>query len=71
MEKESVISTLSKYAVIPKYGFPVDVVSLNVMDKIGKNNEYNLQRDLSYAISEYAPESEVSVDKKKICVKIH
>lgn len=65
MEKESVISTLSKYAVIPKYGFPVDVVSLNVMDQIGKNNEYNLQRDLSYAISEYAPESEVSVDKKK------
>lgn len=35
------------------------------MDQIGKNNEYNLQRDLSYAISEYAPESEVSVDKKK------
>lgn len=65
METESVISTLSRYAVIPKYGFPVDVVDLDVMGNVGKNEDYNLQRDLSVAISEYAPDSEVVVDNNK------
>lgn len=64
-EKENIISLLSEYTVIPKYGFPVDVVGLDVMNSTGRNRELNLQRDLSVAISEYAPDSEVIVDGNK------
>lgn len=65
-----VIDTLSKYCVIPKYGFPVDSVELQIMDGIGKKNDtYDLSRDMKVAISEYAPESEVIVDGKKYTSK--
>lgn len=65
LEKQSVVSMLSGNAVIPKYGFPVDVVELEVVNNTGKKTEYNLQRDLSVAISEYAPDSEIIVDGNK------
>lgn len=66
LKKESVIKKLSDYTVIPKYGFPVDVVDLTVIGKMRQNKtEYNLNRDLSIAISEYAPGSEVVVDGEK------
>ena len=61
MKKESVIQLLSENAVIPKYGFPVDVVDLNVIGELVQDKNYNLTRDLSIAISEYAPGSEVIV----------
>lgn len=65
-KKEKVIGSLSEFCVIPKYGFPVDVVDLKVYEKNGKiNSNYNLSRDLSVAISEYAPDSEIIVDNKK------
>ena len=64
------IDMLSKYCVIPKYGFPVDVVELEVYDDQGhRNMTYDLSRDLKIAISEYAPDSEVIVDKKKYTSK--
>ena len=65
MKKDSVISLLSKNAVIPKYGFPVDVVDLKIITKERIDPDYNLQRDLGMAISEYAPNSEVVVDGNK------
>lgn len=66
MKKEKVINDLSKYCVIPKYGFPVDVVELEVYeDGKRQRGKYNLNRDLRIGISEYAPGSEVIVDKKK------
>ena len=65
IKKEKVIQSLSKYNVIPKYGFPVDVVDLEIWDNGKRDNKYDLSRDLSIAISEYAPDSEVIVDKKK------
>ena len=61
----NIISLLSEYTVIPKYGFPVDVVGLDVVNSTGRNTALNLQRDLSVAISEYAPDSEVIVDGNK------
>lgn len=61
-----IIDNLTRYNVIPKYGFPVDVVDLIVYEKDGmKNTKYDLSRDLSISISEYAPESEVIVDDNK------
>lgn len=65
LKKEKVIKYLSKYNVIPKYGFPVDVVDLQIWNDGKLDNKYDLSRDLSIAISEYAPDSEVIVDKKK------
>ena len=70
IEKMNVIESLSKYCVIPKYGFPVDVVDLKVYDSNGYlNDDYSLSRDLKIAISEYAPDSEVIVNKQKITSK--
>src|SRR5690606_12822451 len=53
--------------VIPGYGFPIDVVPLKVYDRCkGEfNKKLDINRDLSVAISEYAPDSEVIVDKVK------
>lgn len=63
----SLISYFTKYNVIPGYGFPVDNVELYIydFDKQEMSDEYNLSRNLSLAISEYAPGSEIIVDEKK------
>lgn len=65
--KNSIIQYLARYNVIPRYGFPIDNVSLKIFDraKADFSDKYDLTRDLSIAISEYAPESEVIVDGKK------
>lgn len=62
---EDVLSFLSRKAVIPKYGFPVDVVELDTQ-KTQQNQEsfeVLLQRDLSIAISEFAPTSKLVANK--------
>ncbi|MFR2989864.1 MAG: DUF1998 domain-containing protein, partial [Faecalibacillus sp.] len=64
-----IIDALSKYCVIPKYGFPVDVVDLKLYVNGVIDNRYDLNRDLRIAISEYAPDSEVIVNKKKYTSK--
>lgn len=70
IHKLKMIDSLSKYSVIPKYGFPVDLVELQIYDQNGKLDvEYDLSRDLKIAISEYAPDSEIIVDKKKYTSK--
>ncbi len=69
LQKEGVITYLSKYCVIPKYGFPVDVVDLQVYNNGIITNEYDMSRDLKLAISEYAPDSEVIVDGNKYTSK--
>lgn len=62
--REDVLSFLSRKAVIPKYGFPVDVVELDT--RLGRTSEgenLQLQRDLKVAIAEFAPTSELVADK--------
>lgn len=65
--KNSLITYFTKYNVIPGYGFPVDNVELYIYDysNYQMNDDYNLSRDLSVALSEYAPGSEVIVNEKK------
>lgn len=68
-EDEDIISFLSKNGILPKYGFPVDTVELSVLGgKIGFKNEgkvgVELSRDLSVAISEYAPGCQVVANNK-------
>lgn len=69
LQKEDVIRHLSKYCVIPKYGFPVDVVDLQIYSNGVPVNKYDMNRDLRVAISEYAPDSEVIVDGNKYTSK--
>ena len=62
IKNQPVISFLSKNNLIPKYGFPVDTVDLQT--DYNATNDLRLSRDLLYAISEYAPGSEVVADGK-------
>lgn len=63
---EEVLSFLSRKAVIPKYGFPVDVVELDTQRTQQNQEAFEvlLQRDLSIAISEFAPTSKLVANKK-------
>ena len=63
--EEKVINFLSRKAVIPKYGFPVDVVELDVRSSDDRLTGVSLQRDLSQAIAEYAPGGIVVANKKE------
>ncbi len=66
--KETVLSFLSRKAVIPKYGFPVDVVELDTQRTQQSGHdayEVSLQRDLAIAISEFAPTSKLVANKKE------
>ena len=60
---EPTLNFLSRKAVIPKYGFPVDVVELDTRPKDGNRTGVALQRDLSQAIAEYAPGGKVVAKK--------
>lgn len=77
MANREMISSLSEYGLIPKYGFPVDVVELRFND-LKKRKDYRkeedrkflkgikLSRDIRYAITEFAPNQEVIVKKKMV-----
>jgi hypothetical protein len=60
---EDVISFLSRKAVIPKYGFPVDVVDLD-LQRSSQASTVALQRDLAIAVAEFAPGAEVVANKR-------
>ena len=63
IEEEPTLNFLSRKAVIPKYGFPVDVVELETHSSDGNPTGISLQRDLSQAIAEYAPGGKVVANK--------
>lgn len=66
MEKEGTINVLAESGVLPKYGFPTDLVELSLMDQdnSSRTNALELQRGLRLAIREYAPGSEIVAGKK-------
>ena len=59
IKRKPLIDFLSSRSVIPKYGFPVDVVELQLLQHSEAARRLQLQRDLRIALSEYAPSSEV------------
>lgn len=63
--KQDVLSFLSRAVVIPKYGFPVDVVELDThrLSGAAEGGSVVLERDLSIAISEFAPTSKLVANK--------
>lgn len=61
---EPSLNFLSRKAIIPKYGFPVDVVELDTRPRTRDDaHKISLQRDLAQAIAEYAPGSKVVANK--------
>ena len=62
---EKTLNLLSRTAIIPKYGFPVDVVELDTRPRDGQSASISLQRDISQAIAEYAPGGKVVANKKE------
>ncbi len=57
------LDALLDAGLLPRYAFPVDVVQLHTEPLARQwNTERGLQRDLSIALSEYAPGSEVIRD---------
>lgn len=66
IEQEDVLSFLSRKGVIPKYGFPVDVVELDTHRTQSRDGgTVSLQRDLAIAVAEFAPTSRVVADKRE------
>lgn len=59
IKKRDIIGFLSSRNVVPKYGFPVDVVQLQILHEGEDANKLQLERDLRIALSEYAPSSQV------------
>ncbi|HHW03031.1 MAG TPA: DEAD/DEAH box helicase [Thermoanaerobacterales bacterium] len=59
LEKRYILNFLSQHNVIPKYGFPVDVVELQIYHHGEEAKGLELNRDLKVALSEYAPESQL------------
>jgi ATP-dependent helicase YprA (DUF1998 family) len=61
----NLLGYLGSHNVLPKYGFPIDVVELktNHLQAIYQATRIELDRDLKIAISEFAPGSEVVAAK--------
>lgn len=68
--EEKLLNFLILHAVLPRYAFPTDVVNFWVTRKKGiydqanrRSFEYEPQRDLQIALSEYAPGSSLTIDR--------
>lgn len=61
LESERTIAVLAENGILPKYGFPTDLVELHLgeLDHRKKEEKLQLQRGLRQAIREYAPGSEI------------
>lgn len=65
LETEKSINFLSANGVLPKYGFPIDSVSLDIISGDSEEaKKIDLSRDLKMAISEFAPPSEIVANGK-------
>jgi hypothetical protein len=62
--KKSLIDFLARNNVLPKYGFPVDTVELQIGSRTDTKDSLRLSRDLQMAIAEYAPGAEIVADGK-------
>lgn len=66
LNDESSINFLSAKGVLPKYGFPIDTVSLNIINNKNREAEkLDLSRDLRMAISEFAPPAQIVANGKQ------
>ncbi len=60
LRERDLIGVLSRKNVLPKYGFPVDVVELRTAHVVeGGGSRLSLDRDLTMAINEFAPTAQI------------
>lgn len=64
LDNTELLTELINHGVLPRYAFPVDLVALWIEKPTRYNRGEEVQRDLSIALSEYAPGSEVIIDGK-------
>lgn len=65
LKKERTISILAENGILPKYGFPTDLVELHLpeVQQSIEDNRLSLSRGMRQAIREYAPGSEIVAGK--------
>lgn len=65
LKKERTISILAENGILPKYGFPTDLVELHLpeMEQSIEESRLSLARGMRQAIREYAPGSEIVAGK--------
>ena len=65
LKREKTISILAENGILPKYGFPTDLVELHLpaIEQSVEENRLSLSRGMRQAIREYAPGSEVVAGK--------
>ncbi|KKN21970.1 hypothetical protein LCGC14_0919980 [marine sediment metagenome] len=63
IKRRSLIEFFASNNVIPKYGFPVDVVSLQILSQNPIAKNVKLERDLRIGLSEFAPGSQIIANK--------
>ena len=68
IQDEKTLEFLSRKNIIPKYGFPVDLVQLSSAN-IYEKETLDLSRDLLLAISDYAPGSKIVADNNLVTSK--
>lgn len=61
---KELIDFLVRNNILPKYGFPIDTVELDVNTDEHQKRELQLSRDLKMAISEYAPGEKVIANNR-------
>lgn len=64
IRNERLIDYLSRKGVLPSYSFPLHTVELMLPVESRKTEHLKLERDLSQAIREYAPGTEIVADKR-------
>ena len=65
LEDEASINFLSAKGVLPKYGFPIDTVSLDIIGGTEEEaKKIDLSRDLKMAISEFTPPAKIVANGK-------
>ena len=65
LKKEQTISILAENGILPKYGFPTDLVELHLpaVERSAEDDRLSLSRGMRQAIREYAPGSEIVAGK--------
>ena len=59
LKRRSLLGKLGTYGLMPKYGFPTEVVELKIRSSARESGEIELDRDMKLALSEFAPGNEV------------
>ena len=59
LKQRSLLGKLGTYGLMPKYGFPTEVVELKVRGGSKEANQVELERDMKLALSEFAPGNQV------------